>query len=399
MFTAVLLLTVVTLGSDPTKPVDTASRQAQDNTDATADVGYKFSPEQRLRKARGLLQAIRSDDVHEVASGGAPIYYFYEPDDPFMIAALVQAIKSEKAAAGRLARRGMGLVTPRDTGSVRAFLSMFEHEDSDVRLAAVKGIGRSTRLRKTDQVTADAVGKRLEDADVLVRVSAALTLGCIGRKANSTIPKMIDILRDEGTGNAEQLAAAYAIANVKPGDPQARPALKKLLDHEDVRIRRWASHALDPQFSEQHVYQIPTNSDEAAVYVLKNRDVALAISAKTTATNLEVRVYGIGPWVVPEECQIGARSASGKTRILKEHSDNLLAIPLSTKIPRKELHFSLPRDDSFVVSEVGVLYQAQFIGEALSTRDNPDPIKTLRTLDRGLILDLDLRMHSKVRGH
>lgn len=94
----------------------------------------------------------------------------------------------------------------------------------------------------SDPQVLDTLVRLLSDPEPEVRDSAAWSLGNIGYEAGSTVPHLLDMLRNS-TGRLRE-RAAIALGNIGvPGNP-AIPDLIEMLDHPDPEVQDTAAYSL-----------------------------------------------------------------------------------------------------------------------------------------------------------
>jgi HEAT repeat protein len=95
----------------------------------------------------------------------------------------------------------------------------------------------STRL------TAEELIKRLRDADELVRLHAAITLGSLGEGARPAVPLLADLLVSDHV--LDRRAAAWGLRDLGGVAEEAVPALLEALEDGDEQVADLAAQALE----------------------------------------------------------------------------------------------------------------------------------------------------------
>jgi HEAT repeat protein len=91
--------------------------------------------------------------------------------------------------------------------------------------------------------TAEDFIKRLRDADELVRLHAAITLGSLGEDARPAVPLLADLLGSDHV--LDRRAAAWGLRNLGGVAREAVPALVEALEDGDEQVGELAAQALE----------------------------------------------------------------------------------------------------------------------------------------------------------
>jgi HEAT repeat protein len=93
------------------------------------------------------------------------------------------------------------------------------------------------------QRTLEDLVKRLRDADELVRLHAALTLGSLGEGGRPAVPLLADLLGSDHV--LDRRAAAWGLRDLGAVAEEAVPALREALEDGDEQVADLAAQALE----------------------------------------------------------------------------------------------------------------------------------------------------------
>jgi HEAT repeat protein len=244
-----------------------AVRQALD--EALAKVGYPAAADLDL-----LLEALQSDNLL-YRTAAAEVMGMLEAVPVRAVQALDDALRTDNtrlrtAAAVALRRAGEG-AAPAAPDLVKALAQ----DDVELRVAAATALGfvgsaakdavgplqtalgaREARVRAAAAVGLAGIGApakpalkavidRLQDTDPVVRIRAAFAVARIDRgEAGKAIPVLRAILLDEKEDAELRALAASTLGTMPAGNPEARDALKKVLQDHSEKVREAAAEAL-----------------------------------------------------------------------------------------------------------------------------------------------------------
>jgi HEAT repeat protein len=92
------------------------------------------------------------------------------------------------------------------------------------------------------KLTATQLVERLQSADELVRLHAAIALGSRGEEARPALPVLIDLLRSDNV--LDRRAVTWALRELGDVAEEAVPALLEALEDDDEQVEELAVQAL-----------------------------------------------------------------------------------------------------------------------------------------------------------
>jgi HEAT repeat protein len=88
------------------------------------------------------------------------------------------------------------------------------------------------------------LSESLQDKEPSVRVTAAQSLGRLGKSAKKAVPSLIEVVQKDKEALVVG-AAIWALGEVGPGAEDALPALQKIIKEEDEPLQKAATEAID----------------------------------------------------------------------------------------------------------------------------------------------------------
>ncbi len=156
------------------------------------------------------------------------------------VEALVKAAGDENSFIRWAAARALGKMGPlRAEQAVPALSKLLEDQNKDVRVTAAAALERYGPAAKS---AAEALGRAISHKDVRTRQWAIQALAALGSEGRPAVPALLAALSDPEA--MVRAAVVRALGRIAPAIPAVRDGFRKALNDPDSEVRQAASDAL-----------------------------------------------------------------------------------------------------------------------------------------------------------
>jgi len=210
---------------------------------AALEIGHRFASEGKA--AVPALRALLWDDAQDVRTEAASALGRIGPAAKDAVPALVALLADDdREELHSAASEALGLIGPAAREAVPTLKRRLEHGDAYVRACA----GLALWHIAEDAAGEKALAAVLDDRNYRARITAAEALARMGNHPRA-VPVLLQALQpagfhDGGQGANREYMAARALGRLGTKAKAALPALRALLDREDVDLRDEAATAV-----------------------------------------------------------------------------------------------------------------------------------------------------------